>query len=75
MALAWAEITGKDTVAVSHTDVPSPRVVGYAWLMNGRSANLYNGEGLPASIFSRETEIPFEADAAALLQAKPVAED
>jgi len=55
----WAEavITGKDSVTVSHKDVKEPTVVRYAWAKNAASANLYNKEGLPASIFSTETEV------------------
>ena len=56
----WAEavITGKDSVTVSHKDVKQPTVVRYAWAKNAGSANLYNKEGLPASVFTTETEIP-----------------
>ncbi len=56
----WAEavISGKDTVTVSHPDVPQPTVVRYAWAPNPLGANLYNKEGLPASIFTTEAEIP-----------------
>ena len=71
---AQAEIIGTDTIAVSHPDVPSPTVVRYAWSMNAESANLYNKEGLPASIFTTEAEIPSEAGAVAPSKAKPVAE-
>jgi sialate O-acetylesterase len=55
---ADAEITGKDTVTVSHPSVPAPTVVRYAWARNAGSANLYNKEGLPASVFTTEIEIP-----------------
>lgn len=55
---AQAEITGKDNVTVFHAEVPDPVVVRYAWSKNAESANLYNKEGLPASIFSTEAEIP-----------------
>ncbi len=54
---ADAEITGKDTVTVSHPDVPQPTIVRYAWAPNALGANLYNKEGLPASIFTTEAEI------------------
>ena len=55
----WANvrITGKDTIAVSHSDIANPTVVRYAWSENAESANLYNKEGLPASIFTTEAEI------------------
>jgi sialate O-acetylesterase len=55
---AQAEITGKDTIAVSHPEVPDPVVARYAWAQNAAAANLYNKEGLPASIFTTEAEIP-----------------
>ena len=55
---AQAEITGKDSVTVYHPEVAEPEVVRYAWARNAASANLYNKEGLPASIFTTETEIP-----------------
>ena len=55
---ATADITGKDSVTVSHPDVPKPSVVRYAWAQNPMGANLYNKEGLPASIFTTETIIP-----------------
>jgi sialate O-acetylesterase len=56
----WAQagITGKDSVTVSHPDVPEPVVVRYAWASNPEGANLYNKEGLPTSIFTTEAEIP-----------------
>ena len=54
---AQAEITGKDTVTVSHSEIAAPTVVRYAWAANAAAANLYNNEGLPASIFTTETEI------------------
>lgn len=49
----WAEakITGKDTVEVWHKDIASPVEVRYAWASNAEGANLYNKEGLPASLF------------------------
>lgn len=55
---ADAEITGPDAITVSHPDVRQPLVVRYAWAQNPEGANLYNKEGLPASIFTTETEIP-----------------
>ena len=71
---AEAELTGKDTIAVSHPDVANPTVVRYAWSENPEGANLYNKEGLPASLFTTEAEIPFEMDAVAPSNAQPVAE-
>ncbi|MDF7808075.1 sialate O-acetylesterase [Pontiellaceae bacterium B12219] len=52
----WAdvEIVGTDTLSVSHPDVPNPTVVRYAWSPNPEGANLYNKEGLPASLFTTE---------------------
>ena len=70
---AQAEITGKDTVTVSHPDVPQPVVVRYAWAKNPEGANLYNKEGLPASIFTTEVEIPASVAPTGTRQAKPVA--
>lgn len=48
---ADAKITGKDTVEVWHKDIPTPVEVRYAWSSNPEGANLYNKEGLPASLF------------------------
>ena len=49
----WAEakIVGTDRVEVWHTDIPEPVEVRYAWSSNPEGANLYNKEGLPASLF------------------------
>jgi sialate O-acetylesterase len=55
---AQAEITGSDSVTVSHPDVPDPVVVRYAWASNPETANLYNKEGLPTSIFTTEADTP-----------------
>jgi sialate O-acetylesterase len=55
---AQAEITGEDTVTVSHPEVSKPTVVRYAWSANAKAANLYNKEGLPASMFTTEVEVP-----------------
>ena len=68
---ANAEITGQDKIVVSHPDIANPTVVRYAWSENAESANLYNKEGLPASIFTTETEIPAEAGAVVPSKAKP----
>ena len=51
---AEAEITGKNTVTVSHKDIAKPTAVRYAWAPNPGKVNLYNKEGLPASIFTTE---------------------
>lgn len=49
----WAEakITAKDTVTVWHKNISKPVEVRYAWATNPEGANLYNKEGLPASLF------------------------
>jgi sialate O-acetylesterase len=60
---ANASITGKNEVTVSHPEVPIPTVVRYAWSMNAKAANLYNKEGLPASLFTTETELPLPTQA------------
>ena len=51
---ANATITSKDSIEVSHPDIAKPTVVRYAWSANPEGANLYNKEGLPASIFTTE---------------------
>jgi len=48
---AKAKIVAKDTVAVWSDDVAAPVAVRYAWAGNPAGANLYNKEGLPASVF------------------------
>ena len=52
----WAEarVDGRDTVEVWHQDIPNPEEVRYAWSSNPEGANLYNIEGLPASLFKTE---------------------
>lgn len=54
---ANAKITGKNAVTVSHPEVKSPTVVRYAWASNASTANLYNKEGLPASLFTTKLEV------------------
>ena len=66
---AQAKITAKDTVTVSHPEVPKPSVVRYAWSTNAKAANLYNKEGLPASIFTTEAEISPQNDTDTLSKA------
>ncbi|VGO14267.1 hypothetical protein PDESU_02826 [Pontiella desulfatans] len=55
-AWKWADakIVSKDTIEVSHGEIPHPAVVRYAWSANPEGANLYNKEGLPASLFTTE---------------------
>ncbi|CDF78714.1 sialic acid-specific 9-O-acetylesterase [Formosa agariphila KMM 3901] len=48
---AQAKIIGNNRVAVWHKDIPNPVEVRYAWSSNPEGANLYNKEGLPASLF------------------------
>ncbi|MCL5129585.1 sialate O-acetylesterase [Algibacter sp. L4_22] len=48
---AQAKIIGKNSVEVWHKDIPNPVEVRYAWSSNPEGANLYNKEGLPASLF------------------------
>jgi sialate O-acetylesterase len=38
-------------VEVFHSDIAKPTEVRYAWAPNAEGANLYNKEGLPASLF------------------------
>ncbi|WP_372772957.1 sialate O-acetylesterase [Mangrovibacterium sp.] len=49
----WAEakIISKDQVEVWHPSIANPTEVRYAWSSNPKGANLYNREGLPASLF------------------------
>ncbi|MDF7808111.1 sialate O-acetylesterase [Pontiellaceae bacterium B12219] len=49
---AEAEITGSDQVTVWHDSITEPVEVRYAWAPNPEGANLYNKEGLPASVFT-----------------------
>ena len=48
---ATAKITSKSKVEVWHDDIQNPVEVRYAWSSNPEGANLYNKEGLPASLF------------------------
>ncbi|MBF0197249.1 MAG: 9-O-acetylesterase [Planctomycetes bacterium] len=49
---AQAKIVGKNKIEAFHPDIPEPVELRYAWAMNPSNANLYNKEGLPASVFS-----------------------
>jgi len=51
--IAKAEIDG-DTIVLSHTKVPKPVAVRYAW-SNAPAATLFNKDGLPASSFRSDT--------------------
>ncbi|VGO18519.1 sialate O-acetylesterase [Pontiella sulfatireligans] len=51
---AEARIVSADTIDVSHPDIPDPVAVRYAWSIYPEGANLYNKEGLPASVFTTE---------------------
>jgi sialate O-acetylesterase len=52
--MAYARITGKDTVAVWHDKVTEPRHVRFAWHRNPLH-NLYNKEKLPAPPFRTDS--------------------
>jgi sialate O-acetylesterase len=54
---ATAHIDG-DTVVTSSTEVARPAFVRYAWANAPMTANLYNADGLPASGFTSEPQIP-----------------
>ncbi|MFC7669516.1 sialate O-acetylesterase [Hymenobacter humi] len=54
---AQAKIEG-NKVVVWNDQVPNPAVVRYAWADNPEDVNLYNKEGLPASTFTTEPEVP-----------------
>ena len=54
---ARAEITGKNTIKVWSETVPQPTRVRYAWKPNPVGVNLYNKEGLPASLFTSELNL------------------
>lgn len=51
---AEAKITSKNKIEVWNTSISQPVNVRYAWASNPEGANLYNKEGLPASVFSTE---------------------
>ena len=51
---AEAEIAADDTVVVWHAKIKQPVEVRYAWAANPEGANLYNKQGLPASMFKTE---------------------
>ena len=55
--MAYARITGKDTVEVWHDKVPEPVHVRFAWHRNPLH-NLYNMEKLPASPFRTDKGEP-----------------
>ena len=52
---AKAEISGRNTVVVSHPDVPKPVAVRYAWADSPVEANLFSSDGLPANSFRTDT--------------------
>jgi sialate O-acetylesterase len=51
---ANAKLVAGDTVEVSHPEVKKPVAVRYGWAPNSEGANLYNKEGLPASLFKTD---------------------
>lgn len=56
---ATARIDGT-TLLLSSDQVKAPVVARYAWVNDARQANLVNAEGLPASPFRTEIEMPLE---------------
>jgi sialate O-acetylesterase len=53
----WAQaVIDGDAVVVSHPEVSRPTAARYAWAANPATANLVNSEGLPASLFTTESE-------------------
>lgn len=48
---ARAEIISENQIRVSCAAVPDPAAVRYGWADNPDDANLYDGQGLPASPF------------------------
>ncbi|MFB9057313.1 sialate O-acetylesterase [Mariniflexile ostreae] len=51
---AKAKIISKNKIEVWHDDIQNPIEVRYAWSSNPEGANLYNKEGLPASLFKTQ---------------------
>ena len=49
---AEAKIISKNKIKVWNASISNPKNVRYAWSSNPEGANLYNKEGLPASVFS-----------------------
>jgi len=69
---AKAKIADRDTVAVWSDDVAEPVAVRFAWASNPAGANLYNKEGLPASVFRTTTGQRFpRRNSASILAAWP----
>jgi sialate O-acetylesterase len=60
----WAKtrITGKDKIEVWNETIKNPRYVRYAWQDNPEDVNFYNSEGLPASPFRTDIEVPGETN-------------
>jgi sialate O-acetylesterase len=52
--IASAKIVREDAVEVSDEFIQKPVAVRYAWQANPTNANLYNKQGLPASLFTTE---------------------
>ena len=53
---ATARIVGKNEVEIWHENIQDPVEVRYAWSSHPQGANLYNREGLPASLFKVQLE-------------------
>ncbi|MDQ8181552.1 sialate O-acetylesterase [Pelagicoccus sp. SDUM812005] len=51
---AQARIVSKNKVELTHPEIKKPVKARYAWEANPEEANLYNKEGLPASVFTTE---------------------
>lgn len=49
---AEAKIISKNKIEVWNSKIPNPINVRYAWASNPEGANLYNKQGLPASVFT-----------------------
>lgn len=57
----WAEAKIEGNKVVVWSDqVPNPVAVRYAWADNPEGANLYNKEGLPASPFRTDRNVPID---------------
>jgi sialate O-acetylesterase len=54
---ANAKIEG-NTIVVWNDNISNPVAVRYAWADNPAGANLYNKEGLPASSFRTDKNLP-----------------
>ncbi|MEO0445686.1 MAG: serine hydrolase [Verrucomicrobiota bacterium] len=69
----WAHATmDRESIVLSHPDVPSPLAARYAWGMNPSQRNLlYNAEGFPASPFRTDDWPLFDPEAEPVEIIKP----